>query len=189
GQNLDMHVNVSVRQLEQSSFALRFAETIERYGLRPDSIVLELTESVLASSDQRGILEELHRLGVRIAIDDFGTGYASWGYLADLPVDILKLDRTFISCLESEHTREVVRAILEIARSRRIMVVAEGVERAEERDILTQLGCSHGQGWLFSVPLNPADLRDRLRGEATSGAQRGSPAELPDGLPATLGRD
>jgi len=168
GHALDVHVNVSVRQLEDDGFVARFAETIRSHGLPPGAVVLELTESIPAAPSQQGVLEELHRQGVRIAIDDFGTGYAGWGYLADLPVDILKLDRSFVSCLGSEHTLEVVRAIIDVARANGVIVVAEGVERPEERSILDGLGCHQGQGWLFGGPLTP-DLVDRHLGLPPAG--------------------
>jgi diguanylate cyclase (GGDEF)-like protein/PAS domain S-box-containing protein len=156
GHELDVHVNVSARQLEDERFVARFTETVNHYGLPTAAVVLELTESIPASPVQRAALEQLHRLGVRIAIDDFGTGYASWGYLADLPVDILKLDRSFVSCIRSEHTLEVVRAIIDVAKAHGILVVAEGIERPEEEAALIGLGCEQGQGWLFADPLAPA---------------------------------
>jgi len=152
GYELDMHVNVSARQLEVEGVVAGFAQTISSYELPPASVVLELTESLPTSPTQRAALDELHRLGMRIAIDDFGTGYASWGYLADLPVDVLKLDRSFVSCLGSEQTREVVRAIIDVANAHGVIVVAEGIERSDERAILTGLGCHQGQGWLFGGP-------------------------------------
>jgi EAL domain-containing protein (putative c-di-GMP-specific phosphodiesterase class I) len=136
----------------------RFADAIGRHGLPTCSVVLELTETIPASPDELAALEELHRLGVRIALDDFGTGYASWGYLADLPVDILKLDRSFVRCIGSEQTLDVVRAIIEVARAHGVIVVAEGVERPEELAVLVDLGCHQGQGWLFGDPVTPEGL-------------------------------
>jgi len=162
GHHLDMHVNVSARQLDDDTFGTRFIETIRRYGLPTASVVLELTEGIPPSPDQRAALEDLHRLGVRIAIDDFGTGYASWGYLTDLPVDILKLDRSFVSCLGSQQTLDVVRAIIEVARAHDLLVVAEGIESPGDRSVLVGLGCHQGQGRLFADALSPEQLEDYL---------------------------
>ena len=162
GHQLDVHVNVSTRQLEDESFVTRCSDTIRVHGLPPTAVVLEVTESIPASPDQRAALARLHDLGVRIAIDDFGTGYAGWGYLAELPVDILKLDRSFVSCLGSEQTLDVVRAIIDVATAHGVVVVAEGIERAEERSILVGLGCHQGQGWHFAEAVAPELVLDHL---------------------------
>jgi len=162
GHQLDMHVNVSARQLDDDTFVARFTQVVSRYRLPAASVVLELTEGIPLSPDQRAALEDLHRLGVRIAIDDFGTGYASWGYLTDLPVDILKLDRSFVSCLGSQQTLDVVRAIIEVARAHDLIVVAEGIESPDDRSVLAGLGCHQGQGRLFADALSPEQLEDYL---------------------------
>jgi len=173
GYELDVHVNVSARQFEDDTFVSRFVQTIRRHGLPTSAVVLELTESFPASPDQRLAIDQLHGLGVRIAIDDFGTGYASWGYLADLPVDILKLDRSFVSCLDSEQTLEVVRAIIDVARVHGVVVVAEGIERPDERSTLVELGCQQGQGWLFAAAIGPEQL-DGFLGPPPSGLRPAS---------------
>jgi len=172
GHALDVHVNVSVRQLEDERFAARFAETIASHGLPLAAVVLELTESIHAAPGQHAVLEELHRQGVRIAIDDFGTGYAGWGYLADLPVDILKLDRSFVSCLGSEQTLEVVRAIIDVARANGVVVVAEGVEPEAARAAASSSG-------------GRLDRARLLAGDAGFASRQAFWRRLPDALDGT----
>ena len=129
-------------------------------GARPQWLLLEITESlVLRDADKVWAdLRELRELGVRIAIDDFGTGYSSLSYLRQMPVDVLKIDKSFIDdILHSDEQLALVEAILSLARTLRLAVVAEGIENQAHRLKLLQLGCPYGQGYLFSKPVSAAE--------------------------------
>jgi diguanylate cyclase (GGDEF)-like protein/PAS domain S-box-containing protein len=151
-------VNVSSRQLEDPDFPRDVAETLWRHGVPAGSVCLELTESALVPDD-RVLIERLHvlkRIGVRLAIDDFGTGYSSFAYLTQFPIDLLKLDRAFVTHLQDDPRRlAVAHSIIGLANTLSIPVVAEGVETESEREALARLGCDQGQGFLWSraVPL------------------------------------
>jgi diguanylate cyclase (GGDEF)-like protein/PAS domain S-box-containing protein len=148
-------VNVSPRQFVQDDFGAVVKRALGESGLRPDQLWLELTESaVLDAIDSAArTFQELRSLGVRLAIDDFGTGYSSFTHLKAFTVDLLKIDLTFIRDLErSEHDRAIVEGILRLADSLNLDVVAEGIETTGQRDLLTEMGCRFGQGYLFSRP-------------------------------------
>jgi diguanylate cyclase (GGDEF)-like protein len=148
-------VNVSPRQFVQDDFGAVVKRALSESGLRPDQLWLELTESaVLDAIDSAArTFQELRSLGVRLAIDDFGTGYSSFTHLKAFTVDLLKIDLTFIRDLErSEHDRAIVEGILRLADSLNLDVVAEGIETTGQRDLLTEMGCRFGQGYLFSRP-------------------------------------
>jgi diguanylate cyclase (GGDEF)-like protein/PAS domain S-box-containing protein len=154
-----LSVNLSVSQLRDPELAGHLERVIARSGIRPSDLVLEITESVLLEDTEERIAElhELKDIGVRLAIDDFGIGYSSFSYLRRLPVDILKLDRAFVSGLAtSENDRTVARAIIELGRTLGLDVIAEGIETDEQRRILLELGCTTGQGYLLGRPA-PAD--------------------------------
>ncbi|MGE0138066.1 MAG: EAL domain-containing protein [Ilumatobacteraceae bacterium] len=151
-------VNVSSRQLDDPDFPRLVAETLWRHGVAPGSICLELTESALVPDDQV-LIERLHvlkRIGVALAIDDFGTGYSSFAYLTQFPIDVLKLDRAFVTEVQHDHRRSAVaRSIIGLANTLGIPVVAEGVETEAEQSTLVDFGCDLGQGflWCRAVPL------------------------------------
>ena len=149
-------VNVSARQFREPGFVERISEVLERTGLEPGALVIEITESVMMrETDQAvGILRDLRDRGIRIAIDDFGTGYSSLSYLRFMPVDILKLDRSFVSSLSEDNAITV--AIAELASTLGIQAVAEGIEEPEQWDRLVAMGCVSGQGFLIARPL-PAE--------------------------------
>ena len=161
-----MSVNLSIRQLEHPNLLAQVRAAIADSGIDATDLTLEITESVLAADVEvvRGQLSALRELGVRVAIDDFGTGYASFGYLNQFPVDVLKIDRAFVMNLEAEESEEadIVRAIVALARSRGLRTVAEGIEETVQAEVLRALGCDTGQGYLYSKPLPPADLADTL---------------------------
>ena len=159
GLPLRANVNVSVRQL-QPSFVALVSDILERTGFPPDLLVLELTESVFADGSQElaTILSELRARGVRIAIDDFGTGYSSLGYLRDLPVDELKIDRSFISRMAGQVDHGLVATIIKLGRELELGTVAEGIESPEQLALLRELGCDLGQGFLLGHPGSPGDL-------------------------------
>ena len=148
-------VNISARQLRQPGFSERVVATVQRHGLQAQELELELTESLLTEDSKRtfAIFAELRRHGVRIAIDDFGTGYSSLKYLADLPVDVLKIDQSFVARLhEQSESLYVTQAIIMLAQSMNIETIAEGVETEEQRSHLLALGAEEVQGYLLARP-------------------------------------
>jgi EAL domain-containing protein (putative c-di-GMP-specific phosphodiesterase class I) len=156
--DLEACVNLSVRQFEQPDFMATVHRALDESGLAPSSLTLEITESVLMSHTAETVarLDELRSLGVRLAIDDFGTGYSSLSYLERFPVDVLKIDRAFVSGLAVGGDRSVLaRAIVELGRALGLDVVAEGIERPDQAARLRELGCRLGQGYLFARPLAP----------------------------------
>ena len=160
-------VNVSTKQFDSGRVADDVVEALERSDLPSEYLILEITESVLIDDPTSMIqsLEELRSLGVSLAIDDFGTGYSSLAYLKYLPVDRLKIDRCFVKDIDrDERDLAFVRAMLELARKLEISVVAEGIERKEQRDILLDLGCSLGQGYFFERALDDTAFAKLISG-------------------------
>ena len=156
---VSMSVNVSVRQLEHDGLADEVAAVLARHGLAPEDLTLEVTESVLMADTEalRARLAELRALGVRIALDDFGTGYSSLKYLHRLPVDVVKIDRSFVADLATQaQDPAVVQAVVDLAGKLDLGLVAEGIEEPAQIDVLRQLGCQSGQGFYFARPM-PAD--------------------------------
>jgi len=151
-------VNVSPRQLAEPAFADMVRQVLAESGLPPKALTLEITEGVLVRSGAHAELTLAHLTGLRadgikVAIDDFGTGYSSLAYLRDLPIDILKIDRSFMPADTTDVQQgALVRAVVDLARSLRLSTVAEGVETAQHADLLRTLGCDRGQGWLFGRP-------------------------------------
>jgi diguanylate cyclase (GGDEF)-like protein/PAS domain S-box-containing protein len=161
GERLRISVNVSAKQLSQPGWSDEVAQILAESGLAPRQLVLEITESVLMDdADATAVrLEELRRLGVRIAIDDFGTGYSSLGYLRRLPVDILKIDKSFIDGVaEGPHESALARAVVKLASTLRLEAVAEGISSRKQLLQLRRLRCPYGQGFFFSRPQPPAAI-------------------------------
>jgi diguanylate cyclase len=157
---LKITVNVSSRQLDEPDFPRRVEEILAGHTVPRLAICLELTESAVVPGDQRMLdrLNALKRLGVTLAIDDFGTGYSSFAYLSQLPIDLLKLDRTFVTGIQDDPRRiAVVSSIISLASALGIEVLAEGVETSQERDILAELDCGMAQGYLWGRPLSAHD--------------------------------
>lgn len=154
GFHYSMAVNVSAIQLEDPVFLERLKQILQEEGNCPELLELELTESFFG--DQGGLQEviiEIRKLGVKIAIDDFGTGYSSFSYIKELPVDTLKIDRAFIRDLDGKKENSaIVEAILSVAKTVGLNVVAEGIEDEEQLQVLKGLGCQKGQGYYFSKP-------------------------------------
>lgn len=154
---LRISVNLSVRQFRQSDIAGRVARILEETGLAPEHLQLEITESVLMEDPDNAIVttRKLKELGVGIKLDDFGTGYSSLSYLCRMPIDTLKIDRSFIVRMKENNTDlEVVRTVIALARSLGLEVVAEGVECGDQVAQLRALGCQFGQGYYFGRPIN-----------------------------------
>jgi EAL domain-containing protein (putative c-di-GMP-specific phosphodiesterase class I) len=160
-----MWVNVSPRQLRDSGFAALVEEVLRATGLPPERLGLEVTEGTFIDDSDavRATLLRMRSSGVHVAIDDFGTGYSSLAQLEYLPVDVLKIDRQFISEIASGSTRSgIISAILTLARTMGLRVVAEGVETEAQRNVLLQLGCQYGQGYLWSRPLPASQFSGSL---------------------------
>ena len=161
---LRVAVNLSARQFYQPDLSSRVAQILAEIGLEPSSLELELTESFMVEDAPSAIatLQQLKSLGVSISIDDFGTGYSSLSYLAQYPFDTLKIDRCFISNITHGCTNAaIVKAIIEMAHSLCLEVIAEGVETEAEKDFLGRYKCDTMQGYLFSPPL-PAGAFEQL---------------------------
>jgi len=158
--NVSVSVNLSGRQIVLPNIVTTVADVLERTGLDPGGLVLEITESVVMSDARSAtaVLGRLKALGIRLAIDDFGTGYSSLSYLQKFPVDFLKIDRSFIEPLHATtDSRAIVQAIITLAHSLGLQTIAEGTETPAQVDILCALGCDKAQGYLYSRP-QPAEL-------------------------------
>jgi diguanylate cyclase (GGDEF)-like protein/PAS domain S-box-containing protein len=180
-------VNVSARQIRGPGLVGEVAGILAETGLDPHQLVLEITESMLLDDLEATVerLGELRRLGVRVAIDDFGTGYSSLSYLGRLPVDVLKIDRSFTKGLNGVDDRNLVPAILEVARTLGLTTVAEGVESREQGRELADLGCELAQGFYFARPVPEPEFVDMLRRPPLTAAvwaaatSRGRPTPVP----------
>jgi diguanylate cyclase (GGDEF)-like protein/PAS domain S-box-containing protein len=159
---LQISVNLSGRHFQEPSLLEDVRNALQDSGLEPDALTLEITESVLMQRSDQTLarLRALKGLGINLAIDDFGTGYSSLGYLQQFPIDMLKIDRTFVEAVgKAEGDPVLARAIIALGKTLGIRTVAEGIERAEQRDGLRALGCSLGQGFLFAHPTQAAEFR------------------------------
>jgi diguanylate cyclase (GGDEF)-like protein/PAS domain S-box-containing protein len=169
---LSMAVNLSARQLQRPEIVQEVAEVLHTTGVNPKSLVLEITESVMMEDMELSIarLRELKELGVELAVDDFGTGYSSLNYIRRFPVDILKVDKSFIDGInEGGEDSALTAAIIELAGILRLQPVAEGIERAEQLERLLELDCDLGQGYYFAKPLDKDALQQLLDGAAPEG--------------------
>jgi diguanylate cyclase (GGDEF)-like protein len=161
--NQDLHiaVNLSALQLRQADIVERVAAILDQAGLPPHRLDLEITESLLVEDMDRALitLERLRDLGVRLSLDDFGTGYSCLSYLARLKFDKIKIDRSFVIDMHrSAEMRKIAKTIVRLGANLEMTVVAEGIELDEQWQLLSALGCTEGQGYLFSRPLSAADL-------------------------------
>jgi diguanylate cyclase (GGDEF)-like protein/PAS domain S-box-containing protein len=155
-----LSVNVSARQFRAAGFVDKVAAELSQRNLPASCLMLEITESLLLR-DENNVLEDLNALrdmGVRIAIDDFGTGYSSLSYLRQVPVDVLKIDKSFVDTVAtSRQQHALVEGIVTLAHTLGLKVVVEGIEQQPERDLLQAMGCEFGQGYLFARPLSYSD--------------------------------
>jgi EAL domain-containing protein (putative c-di-GMP-specific phosphodiesterase class I) len=157
---LRIAVNISARHLRQTKFLEQVSDILDQSGLDAGCLELELTETSMMQNAESGskLLAQLRELGVKVAIDDFGTGYSSLSYLKRLPIDTVKLDRSFVTGATTDpDDAALVMAIVTLAHNLRLRVVAEGVETEEQLAFLRLLRCDEGQGYLFGKP-SPADL-------------------------------
>ena len=165
GTELTVSVNLSARELQEPQLATAVARTLREAGLPAGRLVLEITESLLLSDTANSVaqLRRLKALGVRLAIDDFGTGYSSLAYLRQFPVDILKIDRSFLAEIVTDpRASALVQAIVELGRTMGLMTVAEGIEDGQQLSELRRAGCQLGQGYYFSRPLDPPAVASLL---------------------------
>ncbi len=162
-------VNISARQFSDGQLGTRIATILRDTGLPPACLELELTESILMRevSEAMLILDGLKNLGLSIAVDDFGTGYSSLNYLKQFPIDVLKIDRTFVDGLPSgEQDAQIARAIIAMAHSLNLAVIAEGVETHEQLDFLREHGCDEVQGYLFGRPMAASRFEAQFSNDA-----------------------
>lgn len=171
---LKVSVNLSMRQLQHQTFIEELGQIISETGCDPSALVLEITESMLVTDVEHTVttLRKLRALGVKIAVDDFGTGYSSLAYLKRFPVDILKIDKSFIDGVASSVVEEsaLARSIITLAQQMNLQTVAEGIEHPEQVKRLRELGCDLGQGFLFSRPVPEqklAGVMERLSANPT----------------------
>ena len=163
--DVGVSVNLSAVQLEQEAFVDRFVNTLQNSGLSADLVKLELTENTLMQDMELIIpkLKELRRLGVRIAIDDFGTGYSSLSYLQQFPIQTLKIDRSFVGDIRADESdASIINAIVAMASGLKLDLIAEGVENRTQLRYLHTKGCSEGQGFIFSPPVDAARMQQLL---------------------------
>jgi EAL domain-containing protein (putative c-di-GMP-specific phosphodiesterase class I) len=165
--DITMSVNLSALQFRRAGLIETVAGALERSGLPPHLLELELTESILLQDVENTLdtVRQLKAMGVRLAIDDFGTGYSSLSYLKRFAVDRLKIDQSFVRDIGTDpDDAAIVQAVIQLARSLRLGIIAEGVETPEQLAFLCEAGCPEVQGYLFSRPLPPAQLEAFLRG-------------------------
>ena len=159
-------VNVSALQFRTPGFVDHVRRIVTESGVRPGLLLLEITESLLLKDDESvwADLAALRETGIRIAIDDFGTGYSSLSYLRHMSIDVLKIDKSFIDeILHSTQQRALVAAIIRLAETLELSVIAEGIEDPAHREMLAEMGCPYGQGYLFSKPVGSADIMHWLQ--------------------------
>jgi diguanylate cyclase (GGDEF)-like protein len=176
GHDMCMSVNVSAFQLGRNGLLDDVRGALQRSGIEPSSLTLEVTETTIMRDMPAACerLEEIKALGVRVAIDDFGTGYASLSHLQRMPVDILKIDRSFVAALhDGARSRELLQAILGVGRALSLAVVAEGVEDNDQLSVLEEMGCEMAQGFLMGKP-SPAQTVERIMNPDTRGPAIGS---------------
>jgi diguanylate cyclase (GGDEF)-like protein/PAS domain S-box-containing protein len=168
--DVTVSVNVSIRQIADGGLVEHVRAALHDHDLPPANLVLEITESTLIENPElvRAVLEELLALGVAIQLDDFGTGYSSLTVLHDFPGDTLKIDRSFVATMiERPESEAIIRSIVGLAHNLGLRTIAEGIERADQRESVSALRCAYGQGYYFSRPLPRAEIEELLTGCGT----------------------
>jgi EAL domain-containing protein (putative c-di-GMP-specific phosphodiesterase class I) len=171
---LAVAVNLSPSELHSPSLTQEVKSALDDSGLAPDSLVLEITESGAMADPMatKATLRELRRLGVRLALDDFGTGHSSLSHLREFPIDILKIAKPFVDRIDQQPEDAMFTdAILRLAGALQLPVVAEGIERAEQANVLRRLECALGQGYYFARPLDAGDA-ERFLTETSVASRR-----------------
>jgi EAL domain-containing protein (putative c-di-GMP-specific phosphodiesterase class I) len=194
GPRLFMSVNLSARQFVQPDMVDHVDAILSETGMDPSMLELEITESVVMDQSEVGIrtLSRLRDMGVRLVLDDFGTGYSSLAYLKHLPLDTIKIDRSFVSGLDDDDANlPIVQAVIALAHGLGIDVVAEGIETVAQLDRLRALVCDRGQGYFYARPLPPDELTAMLAagtagaGVVAASASFGAPTAVPSPTPAS----
>jgi EAL domain-containing protein (putative c-di-GMP-specific phosphodiesterase class I) len=162
GTSIPIAVNVSAVQFRQKDFVEQLANSVRKHRITPNHLELELTESIIMRDAETtvDILERLHDMGFRLSIDDFGTGYSSLSYLRRFPIDKIKIDQSFVT---DESAGSIVSAVIGLARSLKLKVIAEGVETKEQLEILREQLCDEAQGFLFSPALGSEEFEKLVR--------------------------
>jgi len=177
GARLEVGVNLSSRQFQQPGLEVEVAEVLASSGVDPSQVCLEITESLAMYDVEQtaSILTTLHGLGVRLAIDDFGTGHSSLGYLAQFPIDVIKIDQSFTRHIDQDAVKSaIVSAVVALSDAIDATTIVEGVETAPELEQVVRLGCDLAQGFYFSRPLPPEALA-ALVAEAGTAMQDDTP--------------
>ncbi|MBY0085287.1 EAL domain-containing protein [Brevibacillus sp. M2.1A] len=167
GYTLKVSVNLSARQIYQKDLVEMIKDILQETKLSPNWLELEITESIFVKMEEAtAVLQQIREIGIQISIDDFGTGYSSFSYIKSLPVDTIKIDASFIRDIHhNQESQAIVKAIVTIAQSLNMNVIAEGIELHDQVAALKENGCDHGQGYLFSKPLPTDDFDQFLRQE------------------------
>jgi EAL domain-containing protein (putative c-di-GMP-specific phosphodiesterase class I) len=167
--DIGVSVNLSARQITAPAFSARVAAILAETGLPPEALTVEVNERILVEEDGLIIerLADLHQLGVRMAIDDFGTGYASLAYLRQLPLDIIKIDPSFVAGLGHDDTLTLLtRTVVQVGRDLGLRVIAEGIEQPRQLAALREMGCGYGQGFLVARPMGVPGVEALIRTSA-----------------------
>jgi EAL domain-containing protein (putative c-di-GMP-specific phosphodiesterase class I) len=153
-------INIASAQLLKSDFIEVLTTQMIKHNVEPTLIELEITESGLLNDVEKAasVLRELRSMGVSVALDDFGTGYSSLSYLSELPLDVLKIDKSFIDKISDESSAELIRTIIAIGQQLNLNIIAEGTEYSEQVSQLSKMGCHHFQGYYFSKPIEASDI-------------------------------
>jgi EAL domain-containing protein (putative c-di-GMP-specific phosphodiesterase class I) len=193
-----MSVNLSARQFTQPDLVDQIAAILDETGLPPRLLELEITETVLMDQSESGTraLRALRALGVQLVLDDFGTGYSSLAYLKHLPLNTIKIDRSFVNGLDDDDANlPIVQAVIALAHGLGIEVVAEGIETVAQLDRLRSLVCDRGQGYFYARPLPPDELAPMLAANnagraivAAASAQAPTPTVAPPSVPLARAR-
>lgn len=163
--NLHISINIAAAQITEPDFVFRIMDLVKTFNISPFQIVLEITETQLVQSLERATanLNKLREKGFNIAMDDFGTGYSSLSYISNLPVSILKIDRSFISALDSELNLELVKEMINIGHKLDMTVISEGVETKKQLSTLSELTCNCIQGFFISRPISSHQIINWLK--------------------------
>lgn len=184
GKKITVTVNISSKQIQHPGFVGDLADVLLMTGIAPENLILELTEGTMMENTETmlKLLHQIKSLGIRLAVDDFGTGYSSLSYLQQFPIDILKIDRSFVDGIEhSTQKNAVARTIVSLSSALQLATVAEGIETREQNEILRELGCQYGQGYFFARPLTVEQFETILENRnADSSIVAGTTESLPE---------
>ena len=186
-----MSVNITAPEFADDDFVGFVTESLEKHGTDPKSLILEITESTLMKNTEATleVLERLRKIGVSTSIDDFGTGYSSLSHLHRLPVETLKIDRSFVwEINDGESGKELVRTMINLGHGLGLRIVAEGIETSEQAAVLQLFGCDLFQGFLISKPLPFLDILSFVRGWNGFGESFFEPAPVVQGRLTSVGR-